>query len=269
MVYVAPPEITAVAPSAVAADDPKTVTISGRNFRDITDVLFTSVAGYQEVDAVHVLSSHLLKVAAPYRDGGTVTVRVRGKFGTSPSVPAAKLTYLAAPTISTPYLPGGSTTTNYRAALRTDGGQPGTWTITAGSLPSGLHLSKGVIAGRPTDAGITQLTVRFTDRLGQRASHSYSLSVTDGHWSASSVDALPPDALPGSGDLFGVDCPSTTMCAAVGTDEATDQTTHGLLATWNDGTWSTTSMVVDGTPAYPNRSIETRPISCWRRRDRA
>jgi hypothetical protein len=262
LVYVAPPEITAVAPSAVVADDPKTVTISGRNFRDISEVRFISVEGYEEVDTVHVLSSHLLKVAAPDQDGGTVTVRVRGRFGTSPPVRAARLTYVAAPAITTPYLPDGSTTRNYHDALSTRDGGPGTWAITDGSLPSGLHLSNGVIAGRPTSVGITPLTVRFTDRLGQRTNRSYTLSVTDGHWSASSVDALPPDASPGNGNLYGVDCPSTTMCAAVGTYLATDHTTRGLLATWINGAWSTTSMVVDGTPAYPNRSIQTRPISC-------
>jgi hypothetical protein len=262
LVYRAPPEIIAVGPKAVAADDPKTITISGRNFRGISDVRFTSVEGYEEARTVHVLSSHLLKVTAPNHGAGTVTVQVRGRFGTSPSIRAARLTYVAAPTVTTTYLPDASTTASYRAVLSTGDDAPGTWTIADGTLPSGLRLSNGVIVGHPTTAGVTPLTMRYTDRVGQRADRSFTLFVTDGHWSASSADALPPDALPGSGDLYGVDCPSSTMCAAVGTYQAADHTTRGLLATWVDGTWSTTPMVVDGTPAYPNSTMQARPISC-------
>ena len=69
-------------------------------------------------------------------------------------------------TITTPSLPGGVVSTSYSTALGANGGQtPYSWSISSGSLPSGLSLagSTGVISGTPTATGTTTFTVKVTD----------------------------------------------------------------------------------------------------------
>jgi hypothetical protein len=72
----------------------------------------------------------------------------------------------APPTITTTSLPGGTAGTKYGPQnLGVSGGTPPyTWSISAGSLPTGLTLaSNGTISGTPTTAGTSSFTVKVTD----------------------------------------------------------------------------------------------------------
>ncbi len=69
--------------------------------------------------------------------------------------------------ITTSGLPGGVVNTSYsNAVLQASGGTPPyTWSISAGTLPTGLTLntSTGAITGTPTATGTTSFTVKVTD----------------------------------------------------------------------------------------------------------
>ena len=82
-------------------------------------------------------------------------------------------------TVLTTSLPSGTQNTGYNAMLAADGGvTPYTWSITAGSLPVGLHLdaNSGAITGTPSGAGVSNFTVQVTDF--QLATASAPLSIT-------------------------------------------------------------------------------------------
>jgi len=83
-------------------------------------------------------------------------------------------------TITTTILPDGYVGTAYSQTLTATGGKtPYTWSITAGTLPSGLSLnaSSGVISGVPTDAGSSAFTVRVTDNNSATASKSLTIVI--------------------------------------------------------------------------------------------
>jgi hypothetical protein len=68
----------------------------------------------------------------------------------------------------------------YRLALIYAGGVGDrTWTLAAGSLPSGLKLNAvtGVISGKPRVAGRYRFTVAVTDSLGAKVAMTYGLTV--------------------------------------------------------------------------------------------
>jgi len=84
-------------------------------------------------------------------------------------------------TIVTTSLPSGTQNTTYGAMLAATGGiTPYAWSITAGSLPTGLNLnsSTGAITGTPTGAGIANFTVQVADSESPPATASAQLSIT-------------------------------------------------------------------------------------------
>ena len=92
----------------------------------------------------------------------------------STSTNAATLTVLPIPplTITTTSLPAGtiyqkSLKNTYSATLMASGGNPPyKWSITSGSLPTGLKLKKsnGVISGKPSFAGTFVFTAKVVDK---------------------------------------------------------------------------------------------------------
>ena len=82
--------------------------------------------------------------------------------------------------ITTTSLPNGVVSTGYSVALVASGGTtPYIWSITGGSLPSGLTLNpnSGVIAGTPTAAGTFSFTVRVSDASNPAQTATQSLSL--------------------------------------------------------------------------------------------
>ncbi len=83
--------------------------------------------------------------------------------------------------ITTTSLPGGTTGSAYNAPLSAIGGvYPYSWSISSGSLPSGLQLnpSTGSISGTPLVAGSFPFTVQLTDGENPPASTTASLGIT-------------------------------------------------------------------------------------------
>jgi subtilisin family serine protease len=92
----------------------------------------------------------------------------------SATVPSSPLT------VATTTLPGGQTATPYSQTLVATGGTLSrTWSLAAGTLPSGVTLSStGTLSGTPTTAATSAFTVRVTDSAGATSTAALSLTVT-------------------------------------------------------------------------------------------
>src|SRR5205085_2256408 len=105
-------------------------------------------------------------IAGTPTDGpGTFTVRVTDSAA-PPQAASKPLTIAIAPAITTASLPGGQVQSAYTASLAVTGGTPPyAWSLAAGALPAGLILNPatGAIAGTPTVAGQSTLTVKVAD----------------------------------------------------------------------------------------------------------
>jgi len=91
-------------------------------------------------------------------------------------------------TLSPATLPASSVGTAYSQQITASGGTaPYVFTLTSGTLPTGLTLTPtGLIAGTPTAAGTFTFTIRATDANGCFASIAYTLVIT----------AVPPPGCP-------------------------------------------------------------------------
>ena len=85
--------------------------------------------------------------------------------------------------ITTTSLPGGAVGVSYSSSVGVRGGtEPYAWSITSGSLPTGLSIdpTTGLISGTPTAAGTAQFTVTVTDSTeptNQSQSQPFSINV--------------------------------------------------------------------------------------------
>ncbi len=92
--------------------------------------------------------------------------------------------------ITTSALPAAQVGSSYEATLTATGGTaPLAWSQTG--LPSGLSIDPhtGVLAGTPTSAGSSQVTITATDSYGNQTSHTYTLTVKA---AAPPIKAPPP-----------------------------------------------------------------------------
>jgi uncharacterized protein YecT (DUF1311 family) len=92
--------------------------------------------------------------------------------------------------ITTSALPAAQAGSSYEATLTAIGGTaPLAWSQTG--LPSGLSIDPhtGVLAGTPTSAGSSQVTITATDSYGNQTSHTYTLTVKA---AAPPIKAPPP-----------------------------------------------------------------------------
>ena len=82
-------------------------------------------------------------------------------------------------TITTSSLPNGIAGTAYSQTLAASGGTvPYTWSVGAGTLPSGLSLSaSGTISGTPSAAANATFTVQVADSLGGKASATFTIAI--------------------------------------------------------------------------------------------
>jgi hypothetical protein len=93
---------------------------------------------------------------------------------------ALSITINAAPSITTSSpMPGGDVTVAYSKTLSASNGTPPyAWSISAGSLPTGLTLtSSGTISGTPTTAATSNFTVKLTDAADGSTSKAFALTI--------------------------------------------------------------------------------------------
>lgn len=79
-------------------------------------------------------------------------------------------------------LPGGTANFFYSQTFSATGGTaPYTWSISSGTLPTGMLFStQGIISGTPTSGGTYQFVVRVVDASGASTTQSFSLTITGG-----------------------------------------------------------------------------------------
>ena len=113
---------------------------------------------------------------------GTSSFTVQAKDSGTPQQSAQQalsISIYAGLTITTTSLPNGTVNSSYSATLQSAGGS-GTvhWSVTTGSLPTGLTLSGATISGTPTTAGTTSFTVSATDSSTPAQTQTQQLSIT-------------------------------------------------------------------------------------------
>ncbi|MGI8987953.1 MAG: S8 family serine peptidase [Bryobacteraceae bacterium] len=87
---------------------------------------------------------------------------------------------VAQPSVTTNALPAGTQNAPYSATLAATGGTaPYTWSLAAGSLPSGLTLAPGTgaISGTPIASGTSSFTVQVSDANSQTAQKPLSIAI--------------------------------------------------------------------------------------------
>src|SRR5206468_251937 len=136
-------------------------------------------------------------------------------------------------------LSGGTVGTTYSATLNASGGtSPYSWSVSSGTLPTGLSLSSsGTLSGTPTVAGAFPFTVAVKDAASASASASLSINVV----------GLPPLLL-SSSQLSGGTVGSTysaTLSASGGTSPYSWSVSSGTLPT---GLSLSSTGTISGTP---------------------
>jgi large repetitive protein len=136
--------------------------------------------------------------------------------------------------------PAGTVGTAYSTTLGASGGTtPYSFSVTSGSLPSGLTITaaSGVISGTPTVSGTSVFTGQVEDASGAKASASFSITINAGTNHQLTLSSLP-------GATVGVPY-NTTIAVTGGTAPYTCLQTGGSLPA---GLILSASCVVSGTP---------------------
>ncbi len=176
------------------------------------------------------------------------TVKVTDAVGQS-ATKAAAIVVAARPSLAFPAPPSGQASVAYSDTLTVTGGTgPFTWTVSAGSLPSGLALnaSTGVLAGTPAAAGSFGFTVQVSDAFAVTATEAVTLVIGSGPLVIAAT-VSPSPAVPGGIVHFTVTVTNTgsgTYTGATFTDplaDVLDDAAYGNNAAATAGTVSFTS----------------------------
>ncbi|WP_047304919.1 autotransporter domain-containing protein [Pseudomonas fluorescens] len=125
-----------------------------------TSITYTPTAGFSGSDSFTYTATNASGTSSP----ATVTITV-----SAPSI-----------SLSPGSLSNGTVGTAYSASLSASGGAaPYSYTITAGTLPTGLSLStsSGAISGTPSASGTFNMTVTATDANSATGSQAYSITI--------------------------------------------------------------------------------------------
>jgi hypothetical protein len=151
---------------------------------------------------------------------------------------------------------GGTVGTAYSQSLSgVDGTSPFIWSVTTGSLPSGLTLapSSGAISGVPSESGTSTFTVELTDLNGVTATEQYGITVA-----AAPVAPAPP-ALPSAPLPTHSSAPGTTVEPAGSLGSSYDSNLSGP-SSGGPWTWSLTGGALPpGVRLGPDGSLSGTP----------
>lgn len=165
-------------------------------------------------------------------------IQVTGTIPTSYTPPTTNIT------ISTASLSSGVVGSAYSSTLAATGGSGSyTWSLTSGSLPTGLNLSTaGAISGTPTAASTYTFTIKATDTASSSRTASTTYSVTVSTASSSSTLSISTSSL-SSGTVNSYY--SSTLSATGGSGAYTWALSSGALPT---GMSFSSSGAISGTP---------------------
>jgi hypothetical protein len=172
---------------------------------------------------------------------GTFTFTIQVKDSNSVTVSQVfTLTVSAGLVITTPpQLPQGAVNSPYSQALAAVGGTaPYTWKLVQGTLPLGLSLSGGTIAGTPTANGSSTFTIQVMDNAGVTASQQFTLTIGAG-LAITTPPALPPGTV---GQAYG----PFTLAQVGGTSPYTWAVSAGSMPA---GLSLSLNGIITGTPA--------------------
>ncbi len=183
----APPAITAPASlptgTVTQAYPNTTLTASGGTAPLTWDPVVTPAlpSGLSWNAATHTISGTPLNGSQ-----GTANHTFTVRDSTNPTLTATRTYSLtinlpAPPTITTTLLSNGTVTQPYDRTVQATGGTGAlTWSLSAGSLPTGLFFnnpSPGQIAGTPSATGTFNFTVQVTDTLNQSDTQALSITI--------------------------------------------------------------------------------------------
>ena len=165
--------------------------MTGQNFTTSTRILWDGVALATSFDSDAALEAEVptLRLNRP----GPIAIAVTGADGK----PGPPLRFTLNPPLAwiTPsLLPAGERGQFYAQALGVTGGTPPVrYSLTAGTVPPGLHLDgyNGSIVGYATQPGSFDLSIRASDAAGAMATHQMNLTVV-GELHIVTGPALPP-----------------------------------------------------------------------------
>jgi hypothetical protein len=185
------------------------------------------------------LSSNGVISGTPTTAGGPTSVTFKVTDANSlTATQSLSMTITTPPSITTNSLPSWTVGVAYSQTLAATGGMaPYAWTITSGTLPSGLYLnSSGVISGTPmTAGGPTSITFQVTDSTSKTANKSLSITIN-------ASTSIATGSLPNG--TVGV-AYSQTLSVTGGTSPYTWSITSGSLPA---GLSLNSSGVISGTP---------------------
>jgi len=173
------PVLSTLNPSSTIAGGPAfTLTVNGSNF------VSNSVVRWNEVNRTTTfVSGSQLTAAIPSTDIATVGAANITVLNPGPSTSNALTFTISGPgltvTTNSP-LPQGTVGASYSQTLAASGGAPPyAWSLTSGSLPTGLTLnpSSGAIGGTPSEVGSFTFTVRVSDSASASATKQFQLSI--------------------------------------------------------------------------------------------
>jgi len=148
-------------------------------------------------------------------------------------------------------LPSGTAGVSYSQTLAASGGvTPYTWSISAGSLPSGLSLSSGgVLSGTPSAATVASFTLQVAGSDGQSSTKAFGLTIASPPPTITSASPLPTGTV---GTPY-----SLTLAASGGATPYTWSVSAGTLPSG----LSLSGAVISGTPGAASSASLTLKVT--------
>ncbi len=192
------PILSSLNPSSAIAGGPAfTLTVNGSNF-----VSNSTVRWNGSNRTTTFVSSSQLTAAIPAADIATVGTASITVLNPGPSTSNALTFTISGPgltiTTNSP-LPQGTVGTSYSQTIAASGGTaPYTWSLSSGSLPTGLTLNAGTgtISGTPSAVGNTTFTVRVSDSASASVTKQFQLSISSTAAPTFTISGIPDNVEP-------------------------------------------------------------------------
>lgn len=150
------------------------IVFNGKNGTVYGDVTLDESITINQDETLRIPNGSSLNSNNHLTNNGTIIVE---NGGVLTGETGGKVVY--APSITTESLPEGKVNEEYSASLTADGAEPIEWSVTQGSLPTGLSLTKdGKITGKPTAPGDYVFTVTASNAAGS-VSKELTIAVKD------------------------------------------------------------------------------------------